>query len=180
MSALHEQLTNHIEAARVSVTETEDKQTVFKPSQVVRAIELGQKVARRHLWLLRGEASEKRTKKISSASLFRLGPPPPADPEQVISKSAICLERFAKESRRTSRSLRNNTFSKQTALKESARCLSCGRCNLCQQCVLSCPEVCLAVDRKNKRIMLDLEHCKGCGICSYECPRHIITMERPT
>lgn len=63
------------------------------------------------------------------------------------------------------------------AQEEAARCLSCGTCNLCQQCALSCPDACCNLGETGRTIEIDLYHCKGCGICSYECPRGALVME---
>ncbi len=60
---------------------------------------------------------------------------------------------------------------------EATRCLSCGTCNLCQRCVLSCPDACCILDEEKGKIVVDLYHCKGCGICAYECPRGVLVME---
>jgi len=60
---------------------------------------------------------------------------------------------------------------------EARRCLSCGRCNLCQSCVLACPDASCELDEEEGKIVFDLYHCKGCGICAYECPRGALIME---
>jgi Pyruvate/2-oxoacid:ferredoxin oxidoreductase delta subunit len=60
---------------------------------------------------------------------------------------------------------------------EAGRCFSCGTCNLCQNCVLSCPDACCLLDEEKQRIVIDLYHCKGCGICAYECPRGVMGLE---
>ena len=70
------------------------------------------------------------------------------------------------------------TISDAQARQEAERCLSCGRCNLCGRCLIFCPDVSLAVDKESRRPVVDLEHCKGCGICAHECPRRVIVMER--
>jgi Pyruvate/2-oxoacid:ferredoxin oxidoreductase delta subunit len=62
-------------------------------------------------------------------------------------------------------------------LPEAGRCLNCGTCNLCLQCVLSCPDACIRLDDCQTGLTVDLDFCKGCGICAYECPRGVITME---
>ena len=67
--------------------------------------------------------------------------------------------------------------SSENPREEAARCLSCGTCNLCQQCALSCPDACCNLDEAGESIEIDLYHCKGCGICSYECPRGALVME---
>ncbi len=62
-------------------------------------------------------------------------------------------------------------------LGEAGRCLGCGTCNLCLQCVSSCPDACIRLDDCQTGLTVDLDFCKGCGICAYECPRGVITME---
>jgi pyruvate ferredoxin oxidoreductase delta subunit len=42
---------------------------------------------------------------------------------------------------------------------------------------VSCPEGCIEV-LKNGTVEMDLEYCKGCGICSKECRLRVISMER--
>jgi Pyruvate/2-oxoacid:ferredoxin oxidoreductase delta subunit len=65
----------------------------------------------------------------------------------------------------------------EEAVLEAGRCLSCGTCNLCQSCVLACPDACCRLDEEEGKIVIDLYHCKGCGICAYECPRGVLGME---
>jgi Pyruvate/2-oxoacid:ferredoxin oxidoreductase delta subunit len=65
----------------------------------------------------------------------------------------------------------------EAAVVEAERCLSCGTCNLCQSCVLACPDACCQADKREGKIVIDLYHCKGCGICAYECPRGVLVME---
>lgn len=43
----------------------------------------------------------------------------------------------------------------------------------CFLCWLYCPE---AVVKKGIPVEIDLEYCKGCGICAAECPAGAITM----
>jgi pyruvate ferredoxin oxidoreductase delta subunit len=43
----------------------------------------------------------------------------------------------------------------------------------CFLCWLYCPE---AVISKTVPIRIDMEYCKGCGICAEVCPAHAITM----
>jgi Pyruvate/2-oxoacid:ferredoxin oxidoreductase delta subunit len=68
-------------------------------------------------------------------------------------------------------------WDRERALKEAERCLSCGTCNLCLQCVSFCPDASIRLDEYETSVVVDLDHCKGCGICAHECPRGIITME---
>jgi len=69
-------------------------------------------------------------------------------------------------------------FSDEQVLAEARRCLSCGHCNLCGRCLVFCPDVSLSVNDKGTKPEVDEVHCKGCGICAYECPRGAIIMEK--
>ena len=64
------------------------------------------------------------------------------------------------------------TLSVEAAEKEAGRCFNCGICNACDNCRLFCPEVAVVVDGESRRINLD--YCKGCGICVTECPGNVI------
>ncbi|MBN1283539.1 MAG: FAD-dependent oxidoreductase [Proteobacteria bacterium] len=59
---------------------------------------------------------------------------------------------------------------------ELSRCFHCGRCTECGNCYIYCPD--LSISRTDDGYDLDLYHCKGCGVCSAECPRSAIEMER--
>jgi len=63
----------------------------------------------------------------------------------------------------------------ETAL-ESNRCFSCGECTHCDTCLVYCPEG--IIHRKGPDYEVDLEFCKGCGICVVECPRKAMEMVR--
>lgn len=46
-------------------------------------------------------------------------------------------------------------------------------CIHCMFCWIWCPDSAIEVDLSGKQPRVtgvDLEHCKGCGICAYECP----------
>jgi NADPH-dependent glutamate synthase beta subunit-like oxidoreductase/ferredoxin len=62
------------------------------------------------------------------------------------------------------------------ALGEARRCLGCGTCNSCLNCYHWCPDVAIQVDSAGSALGIDLEHCKGCGICVEECPRGAMSM----
>jgi len=66
-------------------------------------------------------------------------------------------------------------FKKGAAIEEAARCFSCGVCSCCDNCYIFCPEV--AVTREADRNIINLDYCKGCGICANECPVGFIRME---
>ena len=58
--------------------------------------------------------------------------------------------------------------------REAWRCFSCGSCTMCDTCLVYCPEG--VVRRQAGGYELDLDYCKGCGICVSECPRSAMEM----
>lgn len=48
-------------------------------------------------------------------------------------------------------------------------------CNNCLFCFIYCPDSSVIV-KKGEVVGVDLEHCKGCGICARECPKECIEM----
>jgi NADPH-dependent glutamate synthase beta subunit-like oxidoreductase len=66
-----------------------------------------------------------------------------------------------------------------TALFEARRCLSCGSCLACDNCFGMCPDnaVIKLEPAGAYAYAIDLDYCKGCGICARECPAGAIAME---
>jgi NADPH-dependent glutamate synthase beta subunit-like oxidoreductase len=69
------------------------------------------------------------------------------------------------------------------ALFEARRCLSCGNCFACDNCYGVCPDNAVlklsevAAGANVNGYAIDLDYCKGCGICAAECPSGAIRME---
>jgi 2-oxoacid:acceptor oxidoreductase delta subunit (pyruvate/2-ketoisovalerate family) len=63
-----------------------------------------------------------------------------------------------------------------TALFEARRCLSCGNCFECDNCYGVCPDNAIIKLGPGQRYQIDLDYCKGCGICASECPCGAIDM----
>jgi NADPH-dependent glutamate synthase beta subunit-like oxidoreductase len=63
------------------------------------------------------------------------------------------------------------------ALYEARRCLSCGNCFECDNCYSVCPDNAVIKLAPGSRYEIDLDYCKGCGICVAECPCGSIKME---
>jgi NADPH-dependent glutamate synthase beta subunit-like oxidoreductase len=65
-----------------------------------------------------------------------------------------------------------------TALFEARRCLSCGNCFACDNCYGICPDnAVLKLDGGGAyAYAIDLDYCKGCGLCAAECPAGAIAM----
>jgi NADPH-dependent glutamate synthase beta subunit-like oxidoreductase len=91
--------------------------------------------------------------------------------------------------RRLEAARRSSTFEEivhgldpSTALFEARRCLSCGNCFSCDNCYGVCPDnaVLKLSDAANANLngyAIDLDYCKGCGMCVAECPSGAIRME---
>ena len=66
---------------------------------------------------------------------------------------------------------------RDTALFEARRCLSCGTCFSCDNCFGMCPDnAVLKTGDADTPYLIDLDYCKGCGICAAECPAGAISM----
>jgi 2-oxoacid:acceptor oxidoreductase delta subunit (pyruvate/2-ketoisovalerate family) len=63
-----------------------------------------------------------------------------------------------------------------TALFEARRCMSCGNCFECDNCFGMCPDNAVIKLGPGNRFEINLDYCKGCGICAAECPCGAITM----
>lgn len=66
------------------------------------------------------------------------------------------------------------------ALFEARRCLSCGNCFECDNCFGVCPDNAVIKLGPGKRFKFNYDYCKGCGMCSTECPCGAIRMEPET
>jgi 2-oxoacid:acceptor oxidoreductase delta subunit (pyruvate/2-ketoisovalerate family) len=64
-----------------------------------------------------------------------------------------------------------------TAQFEARRCMSCGNCFECDNCYGVCPDNAVIKLGPGQRYQIDLDYCKGCGICAAECPCGAIQME---
>jgi 2-oxoacid:acceptor oxidoreductase delta subunit (pyruvate/2-ketoisovalerate family) len=64
----------------------------------------------------------------------------------------------------------------ETALLEARRCLSCGNCFECDNCFGVCPDNAVIKLGPGNRFQINLDFCKGCGICAAECPCGAIQM----
>ena len=67
------------------------------------------------------------------------------------------------------------------ALYEARRCLSCGNCFSCDNCYGVCPDNAVlklseSAAANVNGYEIDLDYCKGCGICVAECPAGAIEM----
>ena len=132
----------------------------------------GKKAARHIDGWLRGQAYE---------------PPPKHELVDIRHAQHLVLRRRA-DGRRSSSSTRSAARAPSTrwfrgldesnALFEARRCLSCGNCFSCDNCYGVCPDnAVLKLGDPGERYAIDLDFCKGCGICVAECPSGAIRME---
>ena len=64
----------------------------------------------------------------------------------------------------------------ETALYEARRCMSCGNCFECDNCFGVCPDNAVIKLGPGLGFEINLDYCKGCGICVTECPSGSIIM----
>lgn len=137
------------------------------PGTVVQAIAAGKKAA--HMisrYLQAGQEEAKPPSELLSFELLNLDyfrPQPRVQPSLLPVDSRITHFSEVKAS-----------LPPEAALAEAKRCFSCGVCNFCDNCLVFCPDV--AIKRKNEAYEIDLEFCKGCGVCAQECPRGVISL----
>ena len=63
------------------------------------------------------------------------------------------------------------------ALYEARRCMSCGNCFSCDNCYGVCPDnAVIKLGDPGELYEIDLDFCKGCGMCVAECPCGAIEM----
>lgn len=67
-------------------------------------------------------------------------------------------------------------LNEETALYEARRCMSCGNCFECDNCFGVCPDNAIIKLGPGKGFEINLDYCKGCGICVTECPSSSILM----
>jgi Pyruvate/2-oxoacid:ferredoxin oxidoreductase delta subunit len=67
-------------------------------------------------------------------------------------------------------------ISQDQARYESDRCLSCGNCFECDNCLAACPEQAIIRLGRGRRYKVDLDLCTGCAVCFDQCPCHAIDM----
>jgi 2-oxoacid:acceptor oxidoreductase delta subunit (pyruvate/2-ketoisovalerate family) len=69
-------------------------------------------------------------------------------------------------------------LSREQAQEEARRCLGAFVCTFCEVCQLICPDQCITRDEGSGEIRIDLDFCKGCGLCAAYCPKGALRMER--
>ncbi|MDQ1240066.1 MAG: pyruvate ferredoxin oxidoreductase delta subunit [Thermodesulfobacteriota bacterium] len=69
---------------------------------------------------------------------------------------------------------RTGDWRSQTPVIDDAKCAGNDSCLICW---LYCPD---GVISRDFPLQIDLDYCKGCGICAEECPRKAIQMMDPS
>ena len=73
----------------------------------------------------------------------------------------------------------NSGLSTESAINEAKRCFHCGVCNQCDNCYIFCPDIAILKNGTNSSgYQINMDYCKGCGICINECPRTAMIMEQ--
>lgn len=65
---------------------------------------------------------------------------------------------------------------RRQARYEAERCLACGNCFECDNCLAACPEQAIIKLGKGEKYAVDLDLCTGCAVCYDQCPCHAIEM----
>jgi glutamate synthase (NADPH/NADH) small chain len=76
---------------------------------------------------------------------------------------------------------RSICLTEEQAIKEAGRCMSCGMCFECDNCVIYCPQDAVYRVKKDQNTMgryvaTDYDKCIGCHICADVCPSGYIDM----
>ena len=66
-------------------------------------------------------------------------------------------------------------LTERNALFEARRCMSCGNCFECDNCFGVCPDNAV-IKLGDGTYDINLDYCKGCGVCARECPCGAIEM----
>ncbi|MDR1375495.1 MAG: FAD-dependent oxidoreductase [Holosporaceae bacterium] len=64
---------------------------------------------------------------------------------------------------------KNISYFDQEIVDEASRCFSCGNCFHCDNCYGYCPDNAI-IKYPDGSLEINLDYCKGCGMCVAECP----------
>lgn len=138
------------------------------PRSVTTAVGLGKKAARFINGWLSGEAYVVPSK--NPISYYKdLHLPLLGDTPQTIQKELPVAERIAFKETLIG-------FSENEAVYEAQRCLSCGNCYECDNCLAACPEQALTKLGPGNGYEVNMDRCTGCSACFETCPCQAIDM----
>ena len=98
-------------------------------------------------------------------------PPQPQTPPPVLEDETLPQPQNEK-----SRFVREATYTESQAIREAQRCLATIFCTYCEVCTLICPDLCITRNHETGHIQIDLDYCKGCGLCAHFCPKGALEM----
>ena len=146
---------------------------VTGPKSVVEAIAAGRKAAAQIDHYLKGEPFELEKE-------LQVVDPKDIDLSKILSLRDMALKARSKMSKLTLEE-RCEGFkevelglTKEMALYEADRCLRCGTCFGCSECWRFCPDA--VICERDGMFEVNLDYCKGCGICANECPVKALIM----
>jgi Na+-translocating ferredoxin:NAD+ oxidoreductase RNF subunit RnfB len=67
-------------------------------------------------------------------------------------------------------------ITQKQARYEADRCMSCGNCFECDNCLAACPEQAIVKLGEGQKYVVNLDLCTGCATCYDQCPCHAIEM----
>ncbi len=114
--------------------------------------------------------------------------PASRDPRKVVGRDRIVYDYFRKApairvetsdhaSRKRIFQDYRRTYTEKEARAEVDRCMHCGRCTECDNCLIFCPDMSVLPHEDGRfGYAIDYDYCKGCGVCHTECLRDAITM----
>lgn len=65
-------------------------------------------------------------------------------------------------------------LARDEAMAAATRCFNCGTCIYCDNCYFYCPD--MAITKLESGYDVNIDYCKGCGLCVAECPSGAISM----
>lgn len=141
---------------------------LYGPHSVSEAIASGKKAAQTILDHIRGATSSAMKRKVVGASeiKFYYLNERRKDPR-------IANERKLTRAEFLSFAETTTTISQKMAVGEAARCINCGTCIACDRCLNFCPDYVITKNIDGAYV-IDLDYCKGCGLCAEVCERSAI------
>lgn len=116
--------------------------------------------------------------------------PKPRPRARVVKTKSMILDYYPPAPRNEEKSIETNTadfgfaeiyqtITKEQAIAEAGRCMSCGLCMVCDRCRVYCPYEAIERDKKMPQgsvMFTDYTKCVGCHICAEVCPCGYIEM----